>query len=61
MKKEKLYKKNGFIETENEEYFILHCQHPYLKVHRENLLLKACMVLPSFNYLIDTGVPTVQL
>ena len=46
--------KNGFIETENEEHFFLRCLHPDLKVLRENLLLKACTVLPSFIYLNDT-------
>ena len=46
--------KNGFIETENEEHFLLRCLHPDLKVLRENLLLKACTVLPSFTYLNDT-------
>ena len=39
--------KNGFIETENEEHFLLRCLHPDLKVLRENLLRKACTVLPS--------------
>ena len=46
--------KKGFKETETEEHFLLRCLHPDLKVHRENLLLKACTVLPSFNYLNDT-------
>ena len=46
--------KKGFIETETEEHFLLRCLHPDLKVHREYLLLKACTVLPSFNYLNDT-------
>ena len=46
--------KKGFIETETEEHFLLRCLHPDLKVHRENLLLKACTVLPSFIYLNDT-------
>ena len=46
--------KKGFIETETEEHFLLRCLHPDLKVHRENLLLKACTVLPAFNYLNDT-------
>ena len=46
--------KNGFIETENEEHFLLRCLHPDLKVLRKNLLRKACTVLPSFIYLNDT-------
>ena len=33
--------KNVFIETENEEHFLLRCLHPDLKVLSENLLLKA--------------------
>ena len=43
-----------FIKTENEEHFPLRCLHPDLKVLRENILLKACTVLPSFDYLNDT-------
>ena len=38
----------------NEENFLLRCLHPNLKVHRENILLKACLVLPSFYHLNDT-------
>ena len=40
--------KNGFIETENA------LSAPDLKVLKENLLLKACTILPSFDYLNDT-------
>ena len=47
--------KNGFIDTENEEHFLLRCLHPDLKVLGENLLRKACTVLPSFIYLNDTA------
>ena len=44
----------GFIEIESEEHFLLRCRHPALKSHRENLLSKACTILPSFNILSDT-------
>ena len=46
--------KQGFVEIESEEHFLLRCRHPALKSHRENLLSKACTILPTFNTLSDT-------
>ena len=46
--------KQGFIEVESEEHFLLRCRHPALKSYRENLLCKACTILPTFNSLNDT-------
>ena len=46
--------KQGFVEIESEEHFLLCCRHPALKSHRENLLSKACTILPTFNTLSDT-------
>ena len=46
--------KQGFVEIESEEHFLLRCRHPALKSHRENLLSKACTILPTFNTLNDT-------
>ena len=43
--------KNGFIETENEEHFLLRCLHPTSK-YIEQTLRPA--VLPFSNYLNET-------